>query len=187
MLQAERNAFLTCAAPLLQRLKRAHLVIGGIDLNGRIPPNYQGVSGDLEFGEADDAGWSFAAMLADSGLWVPSMFSQLHCGESATYTHPSGQQHRIDYVFVGGQAVIDRVRSEVDETFDNGSPQDDHALLWLSLQGYLDAPSRMARLHRAQYDRDKLMTTEGRAVIRRVLSSFQHPGWECVQISTVEL
>ena len=175
---AEREVFLSLVAPLLRRLRRAHLVIGGIDLNGRIPLNYQGVSGDLEFGEADDAGWSFAAILADSGLWMPSMFSQLHCGESATYTHPSGQQHRIDYIFLGGQAVVTRVRSEVDETFDNGSPQEDHALLWSSLQGYLDTSSQVTRLHRVQYDRDKLMTMEGRAVLRQVLSTFQHPGWD---------
>ena len=175
---AERNDFLSCVAPLLRRLKRTHLMLGGIDLNGRIPANYQGVSGDLEFGDADETGWSFAAILADSGLWVPSMYSQLHCGEAATYTHPSGQQHRIDYVLLGGQAIVEKVRSEVDEAFDNGSPQDDHALLWLSLQGYLEAHGQMNRLHRARYDRDKIMTAEGRTLLRQVLSSFLHPGWE---------
>ncbi|OLP86955.1 hypothetical protein AK812_SmicGene31882 [Symbiodinium microadriaticum] len=175
---AERDAFLVSVAPLLRRLKRTHLMLGGIDLNGRIPVNYQGVSGDLEFGDADDTGWSFAAVLADSGMWVPSMYSQLHCGEAATYTHPSGQQHRIDYVLLGGQSIVEQARSEVDETFDNGSPQDDHALLLLSLQGYLEAHGQVKRLHRVRYDRDKLMTNEGRTLLREILSSFKHPGWE---------
>ncbi|CAE7203672.1 unnamed protein product [Symbiodinium necroappetens] len=150
----ERDEFLAAIAPLLQRLKHVHFVLGGVDLNGRIPPNYQGVSGSLEFGEADATGWSFASILADSGLWVPSLFSQLHCGDSATYTHPSGKQHRIDYNLLGGQAVLEKVRSEVDCTFDNGSPQDDHMLL------------------------DKLMTSEGRECLRQKLPSFRHPGWD---------
>ena len=36
----ERDAFLATIAPILQRLKHVHLVIGGVDLNGRIPPEY---------------------------------------------------------------------------------------------------------------------------------------------------
>ena len=87
----ERDEFLALAAPLFRRLKHAHLVIGGLDLNGRIPPNYQDVSGSLEYGEADATGWNFARLLAESGLWVPSLHTQLHCGDSATYTHPSGK------------------------------------------------------------------------------------------------
>ena len=132
---AERDAFLACIQPLLQRLKHVSLILGGVDLNGRIPTNFPCVSGSLELGEADEAGWQFASILADAGIWVPSMYTQLHCGESATYTHPNGQQHRIDYTLVGGQAVIEQVRSEVDDTFDNGSPQDDHMLLVLGLHG----------------------------------------------------
>ena len=119
----ERTAFLNSLGPLLQRLKHVHLVIGGIDLNGRVPVNFAGVSGALEFGEPDEAGWFFATLLAEKGLWIPSTFPQIHCGESATYTHPNGQQHRIDYILMGGQALIDKARSEVDDTFDNGSPQ----------------------------------------------------------------
>ena len=174
----ERDAFLAAVAPLLLRLKHAHVVLGGVDLNGRIPPNFQGVSGSLEFGEADATGWSFANILADSGLWAPSLFSQLHCGDSATYTHPSGKQHRIDYNLLGGQAVLEKVRSEIDSTFDNGSPQDDHMLLGVSLQGYLDADGHTRKLRRARYDRDRLMTSEGRDCLRQKLPSFRHPGWD---------
>ena len=132
----------------------------------------------MEFGEADTTGWSFASILADNGLWVPSLFSQLHCGDSATYTHPSGKQHRIDYTLIGGQAVLEKVRSEVDCTFDNGSPQDDHMLLGLSFQGYLDANGHTRKLRRARYDRDKLMTSEGRECLRKWLPTFQHPSWD---------
>ncbi|CAE7939956.1 rbcL, partial [Symbiodinium necroappetens] len=129
----ERDAFLTSIALPLRRLKHAHLILGGIDLNGRIPPNFQGVSGSLEFGEADATGWKFASLLADNGIWVPSLYTQLHCGESATYTHPSGKQHRIDYTLVG----------------------------------HLDANGHTRKLRRVRYDRDRIMTDEGKATRKR--------------------
>ncbi|CAE7461183.1 TNXB [Symbiodinium necroappetens] len=148
----ERDAFLKTVGPLLQRVKHANLVIGGFDLNGRVPISFSGVSGNLEFGDPDEAGWHFASLLAEGGMWIPSMY---HCGDSATYTHPNGQQHRIDYVFLGGQAVVEKARSEVDDSFDNGSPQEDHKLLTLSLQGMLDASGRVR--HRAKLWRDILI------------------------------
>ena len=174
---AERDEFLALTAPLLRRLKHANLVLGGLDLNGRIPPNYQDVSGALEYGEPDATGWNFARLLAESGLWVPSLYTQLHCGDSATYTHPSGTQHRIDYTLLGGQAVLEKVRSEVDDTFGNGSPQDDHMLLCLSFQGHLETRGHTHRLRRTRYDRDKIMSTEGRACLSRLLPTFCQPGW----------
>ena len=176
--QTERDAFLTQLQPLLQKLKHATLVLGGIDLNGRIPTPFSGVAGDLEFGEPDEAGWRLAALLADNGMWVPSTYPSIHCGESVTYIHPNGQPHRIDYIIVGGKAGITHARSEVDETFDNGSPQEDHKLLQVCLKGHMDPAKAPARLARVQYDRDKLLTREGRECVAQALSSYVHPGWE---------
>ncbi|CAE7939330.1 unnamed protein product, partial [Symbiodinium necroappetens] len=174
----ERIDFLNTLAPLLQRLKQTNLLVGGIDLNGRVPPDYTGVSGSLEFGEPDDTGWSFAPILADAGVWIPSMYTQLHCGDSTTYVHPNGQQHRIDYILLGGKALVDCVRSEVDETFDNGSPQEDHLLLQLSITGNIALARRPSRLLRPTYDREKILSEEGRVRIRRTLAVFQHPAWD---------
>ncbi|CAE7870876.1 unnamed protein product, partial [Symbiodinium microadriaticum] len=184
----ERDEFLDMLGPLLRRLKSVNLVISGFDLNGRLPPNYEGVTGSLEFGEPDDTGWSAAQILADAGVWVPSTYSQLHCGESATYTHPSGQQHRIDYLLVGGRAKVHFVRSETDESFDNGSPQDDHTLLCLDLRGSTAVHHGQRKLLRPVYDRDKILSVEGRALVRDALAAFPHPAWEthpdqhCAQI-----
>ena len=173
----ERDVFLKILGPLLQRVKHANLVIGGFDLNGRVPVSFSDVSGSLEFGDPDEAGWRFASLLSEGGMWIPSMYPQIHCGDSATYTHPNGQQHRIDYVFIGGQAVVEKARSEVDESFDNGSPQEDHKLLTLSLQGILDASGQHSRLRRTKYDRDKILTQAGRDRIGQVLASFPQPSW----------
>ncbi|CAE7940187.1 unnamed protein product, partial [Symbiodinium sp. KB8] len=113
-----------------------------------------GVAGDLEFGEPDEAGWRFAALLADNGMWIPSTFPYIHCGEVITYIHPSGQPQRIDYLFVGGKASITQARSEVDENFDTGSPQEDHKLLQVCIKGHMDPAKAPA------------------------LSSYVHPGWD---------
>ncbi|CAE7247874.1 unnamed protein product, partial [Symbiodinium microadriaticum] len=185
-----RDEFLATLGPLLQRLKHTNLLLGGIDLNGRPPPAYEGVTGNLEYGEPDTTGWSAVQILADAGVWVPSTYSQLHCGESATYVHPSGQQHRIDYLLVGGRARVHFVRSETDETFDNGSPQEDHTLLCADLTGSTVAPHGQRKLLRPVYDRDKLLSSEGRALVRDVIAAFPHPAWgthpdqHCVQIET---
>ena len=186
----ERDEFLATLGPLLQRLKHTNLLLGGIDLNGRPPPAYEGVTGNLEYGEPDTTGWSAVQILADAGVWIPSTYSQLHCGESATYVHPSGQQHRIDYLLVGGRARVHFVRSETDETFDNGSPQEDHTLLCADLTGSTVAPHGQRKLLRPVYDRDKLLSSEGRALVRDVIAAFPHPAWgthpdqHCVQIET---
>ena len=176
--QVERDAFLKQLQPLLLKLKHTALTLGGIDLNGRVPTPFSGVAGNLEFGEPDEAGWRFAALLADNGMWIPSTFPSIHCGEVITYIHPSGQPHRIDYLFVGGKASITQARSEVDENFDTGSPQEDHKLLQLCIQGHMDPAKAPARLFRVQYDRDKLLTREGRECIAQALSSYVHPGWD---------
>ena len=63
----ERAAFLKLVGPLLHRVKHANLVIGGFDLNGRVPVSFSGVSGNLEFGDPDEAGWHFASLLAEGG------------------------------------------------------------------------------------------------------------------------
>ena len=174
----ERLAFLRQLTAVLPRFKRSSLFLCGVDLNGRVPPNYADVSGSLEFGEPDEVGWRLASALADNGMWIPSMYSQIHCGDSTTYIHPSGQPHRIDYLLVGGKASIEYARSATDPTFDNGSPQDDHILLTLQVAGSLDASSRLCRLLRPSYDRDKLLSEDGRARIKYALSTFPQPSWE---------
>ena len=86
-------------------------------------------------------------------------------------------KHRIDYVLLGGKAVVHQARSELDATFDNGSPQEDHKLLQLAVWGVLDATDHTHRLLRKKYDCDKLMSEEGRARFRKVLAAFPHPDW----------
>ena len=174
----DRNAFLKQLDEMMGRLKHVQFMLCGIDLNGRIPVEYGTVSGGLQCGDADTTGCMFAEVLSTAGAWVPATFADLHCGESFTYCHPSGIESRIDYLCVGGRTRIHGAYSEVRRDFDNGSPNEDHRLSSLVLEGALHEGQDRSRLWRPVYDRSKMATPEGRAIIEEACRSFPQPDWE---------
>ena len=176
--QEERAGFLDRLRDGLRRIKHAHLILGGADFNARVPLSFDGVSGSLEHGDPDTGGWQVAQILADAGIWLPSTYHSLHVGDSTTYIHPSGTPHRIDYTLIGGSAVVRTVRSQVEEDFDNASPQEDHKLLKLCLQGLLGASSRRTSLKRPRYDCDKLLDSASKERLRQRLRDFPQPPWQ---------
>ncbi|CAE7857683.1 unnamed protein product, partial [Symbiodinium necroappetens] len=157
----ERDAFLEQLASILHRLKRSHLVLCGIDLNGRVQAPYELVCGTLTCDDPDATGQKFTETLASAGMWIPSTYNELHQRDPYTYCHPSGNESRIDYVVVGGRANIDGAGSETCQDFDNGSPNEDHRLAALTLEGRLQLSQGRPKLWRPVYDRDKLATPEG--------------------------
>ena len=171
----EREEFLADFEQGINRIKSANLILGGADFNARVPVGFEGVSGDLEYGEPDEVGWKLASLLANGGIWLPSTYQALHIGESATYVHPSGRPHRIDYTLLGGSSVVQRARSELEQSFDNASPQEDHKMLGLSLEGLLEPASSAPRLVRTKFDCDKILSAEGRNIVR----AFKQPAWSC--------
>ncbi|CAE6948720.1 unnamed protein product [Symbiodinium sp. CCMP2592] len=64
----ERGAFLKEAGKVLRELKKTHLLICGIDLNGRLPLNVEGVTGSLEFDDPDANGKLMAEIMEECGL-----------------------------------------------------------------------------------------------------------------------
>ena len=177
-LPRERQQFLVQLRGVLVELKNVALLVCGVDLNGRVPTEFQGVTGGLEYGEADDAGWSFVDSLHNIGGWIPSTYQGIHQGDSETYRHPSGTSHRIDYVALGGRVVTQVELTEVCQEFDNGSPNVDHHLLMASCRGELHSSGTGSRLWRPQYDRDKLGTEQGKKILDEALAGFVHPRWE---------
>ena len=176
-LPRERQQFLTKLRNVLAELKNATLLVCGIDLNGRVPSGYPGVTGDVEYGEADDAGWSFVDSLNNIGGWIPSTYQGIHQGDSETYRHPSGTSHRIDYVALGGRALTHVIGTEIYQDFDNGSPNVDHHMLVAQCRGEFQSSGSGSHLWRPKYDRDKLGTSQGRQILEQALSCFEHPAW----------
>ncbi|CAE7905413.1 rngB [Symbiodinium microadriaticum] len=172
-----REEFLRTFENLLLRLKHVKLLLCGVDLNGRIPTDHRSVSGSLECGEPDANGRRCVDILDAAGVWVPATFETLHRGDPHTYCRPTGIETRIDYLFVGGTATVNGACSQVRRDFDNGSPNEDHRLSLLTLEGDLGGGKGRRRLWRPTFDSDKLATTEGQSLIAEACKSFQHPDW----------
>ncbi|CAE7899283.1 unnamed protein product [Symbiodinium sp. KB8] len=181
----ERSEYLKELEGALRKYRRASLVLGGIDANGRPPRQYAEVTGSLQCGEEDQAGLDFAKTMRDSGLWLPSTYEELHCGPSETFRHPTGSLHRIDFLSLGGRASIDQLCSYVDYEIDLGSIRDDHWPVALMLAGHVQGLQPAGKLWRPRYDRDKMLTIDGRKAIKQAfekyvpLSSTTHIDLQC--------
>ncbi|CAE7710018.1 unnamed protein product [Symbiodinium sp. CCMP2592] len=173
----ERDEFLKLFACTLTKIKHLQLIVCGVDLNGRIPTEYPQVSGSLDFQEADCTGEKMAQVLQDNGMWVPSMYTNIHVGDSATYTHHTGVESRIDYLMVGGAAWVRSARSHVDATIDNGSPNEDHRAVAIELTGDMATGQLRGRLRRPRYDLEKLNTVRGKEIVSEACRNFRQPHW----------
>ena len=177
-LPEDRAMFLRTVQGLLHAMKKWSLVLCGIDLNGRLPGHYDTVTGELESDEPDATGRLFAEILGDNGIWAPSTFGALHTGDSATYTHCTGAESRIDFLLLGGVATVDKVGSAVNAAIDNGSPNLDHKAVVLQLCGHLGRVAPRPRLQRLQFDREAMATEEGRQAVANICQAFRQPAWD---------
>ena len=156
--RSEFGAFLEVVEQQLHNIRNADLVLCGIDLNGRLPGDVEGVTGPVVCGEPDVIGKRFAQMLGRSSMWVPATYRHLHHGEDCTFVHPTGSEHRIDYVVVGGLAACHCAHSQIHLDFDTGAPREDHRLAGLWLSGRMQAQRPRATLKRPKFDREKLLS-----------------------------
>ncbi|CAE7241226.1 Pol [Symbiodinium sp. CCMP2592] len=173
----ERDAFLNDLKLTLARCRQAQVVVFGVDLNGRLPTNYQCVTGSLTCDPPDHTGWLMANVMADYGLWAPATYESLHKGDPATYTHPNGQQSRIDYLLLGGKAEVHSLVSDSVHSFDNGSANEDHKLVVLEFEGEALQSSLEARLQLPRYDTEAMRTEQGRRQLQYICDSFPQPAW----------
>ncbi|CAE7268693.1 unnamed protein product [Symbiodinium sp. CCMP2592] len=174
----ERDAFLHLFRSLLKQAGEAYMVLGGLDLNGRPPPNYSFVTGSLQHGEPDEAGEQLAQSCLDIGLWIPATFGEIHIGTTTTYVHPSGGEHRLDFVLAGGHHHSTEARSWTDLDVDTGNRQEDHRAASLQLHGHFDGARDTPRLLRPRYDRQKMLSAEGKAILAQAYRDYVPPSWE---------
>ncbi|CAE7037280.1 unnamed protein product [Symbiodinium sp. CCMP2592] len=172
----ELRAFMTDLCDALQPLVNACLIVCGLDLNGRLPVDMQGVTGAKGFGDPDLNGCDFARLAQRCHLWVPATYEELHEGTDVTYRQANGAEHRIDYIALGGTAVVGCLRSWVAVDFDMMAPNEDHDPVAVSFSGNIAAGHRN-RIFRPKYDGDKMLSQEGRATIHEALWNYQPPAW----------
>ncbi|CAE7735994.1 RTase [Symbiodinium sp. CCMP2592] len=173
----ERHEFLRRLHKVLAPLAKANLLLVGIDLNGRPPESYEQVTGDLVFGEPDEAGKHAVQMLDELGMWIPATFSAYHSGPCATYRHPLGHLHRIDFLCIGGSATCSEVSSAVNYDLDTAGAHEDHFLSQVAFVGKCGPVGGAAKLWRPKYDRLKMATDEGKAILEQELAKYCPPPW----------
>ncbi|CAE7193816.1 unnamed protein product [Symbiodinium sp. CCMP2592] len=174
----ERDVFLRLLQGLLEKVGEAYIVLGGLALNGRPPPNFSFVTGDLQQGEPDEAGAQLVQCCQHTGLWIPATFGDIHVGTTTTYVHPRGDEHRLDFVLVGGQHHSTEARSWTDLDIDTGNRQEDHRAVSLQLRGHFDGARDTPRLPRPRYDRQRMLSEEGKAVLTQAYRDYAPPPWE---------
>ena len=174
---AEREAYLGHLRKLLAALPTADLVIGGIDANARPPLSFGRVTGTRACGDVDHAGQVFATFLNEQGLWLPSTFDEYHEGTDVTYQHPCGQEHRIDFFAIGGEAAVVHVGTRVALDIDTANKLEDHKAIELNISVSLSEGQENRRLYRPRFDRQKMRTVEGKKVIQQAMIAYEPPGW----------
>lgn len=182
--QQERTDFMKRLRSLLRSTCRTEVIIGGLDANARPPPSYAQVTGDLEYGEADASGQQLVEALHEDELWVPSTFSALHHGDSATYQTPCGQEHRIDFVLLGGRRGPDQVRAWVGYDFDTANINEDHRAVEAELLGHTAAHEFGKRLRRPAYNRSQCLRSKDDRPSAGLWNSTAPPAGKCMSTVT---
>ncbi|CAE7378412.1 grxB [Symbiodinium sp. CCMP2456] len=173
----DRKKFMDAIRPLFMQAKHVDLALVGIDLNGRLPTPFPPATGNLEFDEPDQGGREMANLMVDAGLWAPSTYRELHAGDPATYVHPSGAESRIDYIMQGGKGQVYRAKTHVNRGFDTGSPNLDHWMLQIELEGNMARSKGGKTLWRQKFDVDKMHTQAGKDVLVQACMKFPQPAW----------
>ena len=161
----------------LRPLAGAALIIVGLDLNGRVPADIKGVTGGLSLGQPDANGNRLVHLAQACNLWLPSTFPQLHRGTMVTYRQANGAEHRIDYLALGGHAVVTELCSWTAQNFDSGSANDDHDPVVLDFEGVLGTARSKPRLWRPKYDLSKLLSAEGKTTAAAAMREYRPPPW----------
>ena len=175
----ERPDVLTDVAGVLKKYQDVHLVVLGIDANARVPCSIPHVTGEVPFGVPDSFGDSLVEFLDLHHLYIPSTFEGVHAGPSHTWKHPSGSLARIDFICVRSTVSIDAESSWTCETLDHLVQQEDHAsVVWEAVVSKREVAEGPARLNRCQFDRRKLMSEEGQAILAAELCKYAPPSWK---------
>ena len=175
--EAERKHYLQQFQALFRKLPQADFVLGGMDANARPPENFAQVTGGRSYGQPDLAGQEFATTMHELGLWLPSTFCDIHDGPDATYQHPCGQEHRIDFLLVGGEAAVLEAGTHVAADFDTANKLEDHKALEIRCSVQTGPTMGVRKLYRPQFDRQKMRSPEGKAIIKQAMEQYPQPDW----------
>ena len=99
--------------------------------------------------------------------------------DNLLWVHSGGNESRIDFVAVGGQVDINTAASSVAVSVDLMTPNMDHWGVQLQVHAvFRGGPIGTGRVKRARYDRQKIITDEGRVLLKKALQQLPPAEWD---------
>ncbi|CAE7657229.1 unnamed protein product [Symbiodinium sp. CCMP2592] len=149
------------------------------DFNAHFADSVTGHVGELVFPTKHPAPPALIDILQNFGLWLPSTFGHCHPGPTATWWPPSGGSGaRLDYLAVPQSWGVLRDGSQVFSALEWGQARDDHHALrtWVHFQ---DRGRFRPQARRPVYDREAMLTDNGRDTLRRIFAAAPVVPWQC--------
>ena len=147
------------------------------DFNMHFAEDVPGHVGDKVFPSRHEVPEAFLELIRQYELWIPSTFSQCHPGDHATWFPPTGGPgSRLDYVLISKEWHVGANESQVFSALDWGQPRVDH----LALRTYVhfrSTGSVETRAHRPMYDREAMLTLEGKSRLEEIFSAVPAQPW----------
>ena len=103
---------------------------------------------------------------------VPSTFAWCHHGPHATWKHPRGSDHRLDFVLCSKTAFALAHSTKVDVAHDSGFAHDDHLPVHLHVWGWLDLTPVASKF---QWDFEAMVDPHRCAQFQAALSTLPLP------------
>ena len=124
-------------------------------------------------------GTSPQALVAEDAVqqldwFAPSTFEWCHSGSHATWKHPRGSDHRLDFILCSRAAFQLAHSTAVDTQHDSGFAHDDHLPVRLNVLGWLELAPGPAKF---QWDFEAMVNPQRCADFQAALSTLPIPTW----------
>ncbi|CAE7487959.1 HBS1L, partial [Symbiodinium microadriaticum] len=151
------------------------LIIG--DLNMHLSAPISGHVGDKVFPSKHTVPEAFVSLLQQYGLWIPSTFSHCHPGDHVTWYPPGGGPGaRLDYILLPRDWHVAEDGSQVFTALEWGQTRVDHVAL-RTFVNFDCVGTMQGRVRRPAYDREAMLTEEGRAKLTDIFAAVPVQSW----------
>ncbi|CAE7285274.1 unnamed protein product, partial [Symbiodinium sp. CCMP2456] len=176
---AEVKAFWAARAKDLARRPPGHDFLILADANARVGSMTSIHVGDVDPEEENPAGETLHDFLQDIGACLPTTFTEVHTGPSATWASPGGGEFRIDYPIVPLSWAHFSLSSKVLPDFELLQLRDDHRPVVLQCRCATKAPPACYAPHQPSAARpSKPTTVAATRAVQAALAGVPAFGWQ---------
>ena len=177
---------------IMSRLHEDDMLICGCDFNARLPMTILPHIGDLTCEKGNSNTHFMVEYVKAHDLILPSTFSEMHNGPSATWRHSTGRVARLDYLAVK-KGQWSSLSSTAWSHLDAGNAIPDHSSTALHLK--VQWSTKLYKQNRAAIDWEEVRAPQHRDEVCRLIASIPVSPWatmpskqvECLHLSVHEL